>query len=223
VGPNYLVMELLEGETLAARLKRGKLSVDDSIKYGAQIADAPRRSALQRDHPSGSEARQYLLGKAGAKVLDFGLAKSTDSETVTGSNAVMGTPAYMLLNKAEERRPTPVPTSTALGLVLYEMAAGHRPAQGSPPVLDGLPDKFAHVVERCLTREPENRWQTARDVKAELEWAVLASNTQPVSAEAIVKSSHRRLAWLGVAGAVVTASLAGFAWAHFRENVSGDE
>ena len=95
VGPNYLVMELLQGETLAAKLKHGKLTIEQTFLWGREIADA-----LAAAHAKGIVHRDIkpaniILTKAGVKVLDFGLAKSAEDESLTGSNLVMGTPAYM--------------------------------------------------------------------------------------------------------------------------------
>ena len=97
VGPDYLVMELCEGETLAARLKRGKLSIQETVRYGAQIADAlsaaHAKGIVHRDLKPGN----VMLTKAGVKVLDFGLAKIehrvTDEEqthTMTAAGAILG-------------------------------------------------------------------------------------------------------------------------------------
>src|SRR3989454_1146236 len=101
VGPSYLVMELVEGETLAARLKKGKLSIHDTLRYGAQIA-----AALAEAHSKGITHRDLkpgnvMITKNRVKVLDFGLAKSAGDQTLTGSNAVMGTPAYMAPEQLE--------------------------------------------------------------------------------------------------------------------------
>jgi len=166
VGPNYLVMELVEGDTLAARLKRGKLSIEQTIQYGAQIA-----SALSAAHAKGIVHRDLKPGnvmvtKAGVKVLDFGLAKSTQDETLTVANAVMGTPAYMAPEQREGKACDARTDIYALGLVLSEMATGTRARQA-----DSLPEKLAHVMDRCLAQDPEDRWQSARDVWSELEWA----------------------------------------------------
>jgi len=170
VGPNYLVMELCEGETLAARLKRAKLSIQETLRYGAQIADA-----LAAAHAKGITHRDLkpgniMLTKTGVKVLDFGLAKSPQDETLTGSRVVLGTPAYMAPEQREGKECDARSDIYSLGLVLYEMAAGKRMLQGQPPAAETFPPRLAHVVERCLADDPENRWQTARDVKAELEW-----------------------------------------------------
>src|SRR5215813_9326348 len=95
VGPNYLVMELVEGETIAARLKSGPIPLNTALQYALQIA-----AALVEAHGKGIVHRDLkpsniMVGKSGIKVLDFGLARSGQDETVTGSHMIMGTPAYM--------------------------------------------------------------------------------------------------------------------------------
>ncbi len=101
VGPNYLVMELVEGETLAARLKRGPLPIETVRQYGAQIlaalAEAHSKGVVHRDLKPGN----IMIGKSGVKVLDFGIAKSGADQTVTDSGKVMGTPAYMAPEQRE--------------------------------------------------------------------------------------------------------------------------
>ena len=103
VGPNYLVMELVEGETIAARLKKGKLSIDDTLCYGAQIAEAlaaaHARGITHRDLKPGN----VMITKAGVKVLDFGLAKSSRDDSLTGTNVALGTPAYMAPEQLEAK------------------------------------------------------------------------------------------------------------------------
>ena len=174
IGPNYLVMELVEGETLAVRLKKGPLPMELVVRYGAQLADA-----LAAAHAKGIVHRDLkpaniMATKFGIKVLDFGLAKTAHADdTVTASHVAVGTPAYMPPEQSEGK-PCDVRTDIfALGLVLYEMATGKRAsvAPGRAGVMDGLPIQFAHVVERCLEKDPENRWQSAADVRAELAWA----------------------------------------------------
>ena len=160
VGENYLVMELVEGETLGARLKKGALPMDQVLRYGAEIADA-----LAAAHAKGITHRDLkpgniMLAKNGVKVLDFGLARSTHDETLTLTNAVMGTPAYMA---PEQREGLPCDARTdiyALGLILAEMATGKRQST------EGISGPFGHVVERCLAKEPDDRWQSARDVQS---------------------------------------------------------
>jgi eukaryotic-like serine/threonine-protein kinase len=173
IGPNYLVMELVEGETLAARLRKGRFSVEQTVQYGAQIAEA-----LAEAHAHGITHRDLkpgnvMLTKSGVKVLDFGLAKSVQDETLTLANAVMGTPAYMAPEQMEGKSCDARTDIYALGLILVEMATGKRKST------DGLSGPFAHVMERCLEHDPARRWQAASDVKAELEWAGKATLESP--------------------------------------------
>ncbi len=177
VGPNYLVMELVEGETLAARLKKGRLSIDDTLRYGSQIA-----AALAEAHAKGITHRDLkpgniMITKSGVKVLDFGLAKlqTQPGEMLTATNVVMGTPAYMAPEQLEGKAADARMDLYALGLVLHEMATGKRPQQQQPAALDALPRQFAQVVERCLAQDPDNRWQSARDLKAALEMIAIPS------------------------------------------------
>ena len=176
VGPNYLVMELCAGETLAARLKRGKLSIDDTLRYGQQIADAlaaaHSKGIVHRDLKPGN----IMLGKSGVKVLDFGLAKSTQDETLTGTSMVMGTPAYMAPEQREGKECDARSDIYSLGLVLYEMATGKRVEQGQAPPLETLPPQLAQVIERCLAQDAGERWQSAQDVAVVLK---LAEKNQP--------------------------------------------
>ena len=184
VGPNYLVMELVDGETLAAKLQRGKLSINDTLLYGGQIA-----AALAEAHSKGITHRDLkpgnvMITKNGVKVLDFGLAKSVEDQTVTASNAVMGTPAYMAPEQLEGKGCDARTDIYTLGLVLREMATGQRGAPGQAMSMQGVPEKLAHVIGRCLAKDPEDRWQSARDVKAELEWSARADTEALRSAKA---------------------------------------
>ena len=207
VGPGYLVMELVEGETLAARLQKGRLPIDLVLRYGNQIADA-----LATAHASGIIHRDLKPGnlmvtKSGIKVLDFGLAKITHvDETLTASHVIQGTPAYMAPEQLEGSTHCDARTDIyALGLVLYEMATGKRLKQGEVVSLEGLPERFAHVLEKCVKSEPEDRWQSARDVRSELEWA-----SKSPALESRSKLSLRwawALAALACAGLVIAAIL----------------
>ncbi|HLN00455.1 MAG TPA: protein kinase [Bryobacteraceae bacterium] len=203
VGPNYLVMELVDGETLAARLKRGKLSIEQTIRFGTQIADA-----LAAAHAKGIIHRDLkpaniMLTKSGAKVLDFGLAKSAVDQTLTGAGVVMGTLAYMAPEQFEGKKADARTDIYALGLVLSEMAMGKRSekSEGLPPALDRL-------LRRCLEHDPDERWQSARDLKWELE----SSAGAPMAA-----SSRSRNALLTGAFGLVTLLLAALILLRFRE------
>jgi serine/threonine protein kinase len=209
VGPNYLVMELVEGETIAARLKRGSLSIDDTLRYGAQIAEA-----LAAAHARGITHRDLkpanvMVTKSAVKVLDFGLAKSSRDDSLTASNVAMGTPAYMAPEQLEAKDCDARTDLYALGLLLFEMATGKRAPQGTPPQLDSLPERLAHVVELCLAKDPDQRWQDALDVKHELEWAAIGS--APVE-----HSGSSSRVWLVVSGLSILL-LFTLALVHFRE------
>lgn len=164
VGPNYLVMELVEGETLSARLKRGKMQIGDTIRFGAQIAEA-----LAVAHAKGIVHRDLkpsniMLTKSGVKVLDFGLAKSTLDPNLTATGGVMGTPAYMAPERLEGKEADARSDIYALGLILSEMLTGKR---SQAP--ENLPAALDPVVKRCMEPDPDDRWQCARDLKWELE------------------------------------------------------
>jgi Tol biopolymer transport system component len=206
VGPNYLVMELVEGETLAARLKKGALSIDLVLRYGAQIADA-----LAAAHGKGITHRDLkpgnvMIAKSGVKVLDFGLAKSQQDATLTASHVVMGTPAYMAPEQLEGKDCDARTDIYSLGLVLYEMAMGKRAVQGHLPPMEQLPPQLAHTIERCLSQDPDDRWQSARDLEAALE--MISVPAFKVSAPPNLGTQR----WLvaGLVAAAVLVFMAGF-------------
>ena len=217
IGPDYIVMEFVEGETLAARIGKGALPVSDVLRYGAQIAGALAAAHDKNITHRDLKPANVMIAKNGVKVLDFGLAKrSTPDGTLTASGAVMGTPAYMA---PEQLKGHPADARTdifALGLTLYEMATGKHIVPGHTPVMDALPPRFTHVVERCLEHEVENRWQSARDVKAELEWAVTEQSGGDARAGAAASVTPPKRMWMrlamAAAGVAVTAVLV---WALF--------
>src|SRR5688572_26948673 len=231
VGDDYLVMELLEGENLAERLAKGPLPLGDVLKYGAQIAEA-----LDRAHRAGIVHRDLkpgnvMITKAGAKLLDFGLAKSSGltvdphSETVQHNNTltqegtILGTFQYMAPEQLEAEEADARTDIFALGAVLYEMATGKRAfagktktsliaaivgAQPQPlsQILPLTPPALDHVIQKCLEKERDDRWQSAHDVAEELKWIAAT----PVD-EKVTRSRAARLA---VATAIVLAlALAG--------------
>jgi eukaryotic-like serine/threonine-protein kinase len=166
VGPNYLVMELVEGETLAARLKRGKLSLRETIRFGSQIAEA-----LAAAHSKGIVHRDLkpaniMLTKSGVKVLDFGIAKFALDPDPGASSDMEGTPAYMAPEQLEGKEADARSDIYALGLLLSEMLTGKRSQHP-----EDLPRALERVMKRCLEPDPEERWQSARDLKWELKRA----------------------------------------------------
>jgi serine/threonine protein kinase/tetratricopeptide (TPR) repeat protein len=165
VGPNYLVMELVEGETLAARLKSGALPVSTALQYASQIAaalaEAHAKGIVHRDLKPGN----IMIANTGVKVLDFGLASLQGDQTLTGEGMVMGTPAYMA---PEQREAKPADARTdifAFGCVLYEMLTGERAAHPRTRIRSRTLDT---IVSRCLEADPGHRWQSAADVQQAL-------------------------------------------------------
>jgi serine/threonine protein kinase/Tol biopolymer transport system component len=196
----YLVFELLEGETLAARLARGPLAIGQLLRIGTEIADAleaaHRQGIVHRDLKPGN----VMLTTAGAKLLDFGLAKHTigpaaeaisKSQTVSASataqGTIVGTPQYMA---PEQVLGQPVDSRTdlfAFGAVLYEMATGRKAFEGStavsvlakilesdpPPLTTHIPSAIPaldHLIRVCLAKDRNDRWQSAHDILVQLRW-----------------------------------------------------
>ncbi len=218
VGPNYLVMELCEGETLAARLKRGKLSIQETLRYGTQIADALSAAHAKEIVHRDLKPHNVMVGKSSIKVLDFGLAKSQHDKTLTALPAVMGTPAYMAPEQREGQECDARTDIYSLGLVLYEMATGKRADQQQMPPLDQLPEKLAHAIERCLAPDPDGRWQSAADLRAELEWVGKSPLQAPAPQSALHPSPKRGIGWLWPAVSAVSLGAAvTLAVVHFRE------
>src|SRR6476661_415599 len=197
VGPNYLVMEYVEGTPL-----KGPLPLDQTLKYAAQICDAldaaHKKNIIHRD----LKPANILVTKAGIKLLDFGLAKlgtsgigqapkslddATLSMALTGKNEIVGTLYYMspeqLQAQATGQEIDGRSDIFSFGLVLYEMLTGKRAFEGSSPasviaaimerpapsVSDIAPPPLDHILQRCLAKDPEDRWQSARDLKVSLE------------------------------------------------------
>lgn len=188
IGPNYLVMEYLDGTPI-----KGPLPLVQVLKYGAQICDAldaaHRKNIIHRDLKPGN----ILLTKAGIKILDFGLAKmnapvnmdeGTLTKGLTGKGEILGTLNYMSPEQLQGGEVGPSSDIFSLGLVLYEMLTGKRAFDGSSPasaiaailerptpsVIDVAPPELDRLLQRCLEKDPQNRWQNGRDLKTELEW-----------------------------------------------------
>ena len=165
IGPNYLVMELVEGETLAARLKSGALPVKTALRYASQIlaalAEAHEKGITHRDlKPS-----NIMIAKSGIKVLDFGLAKSEQDVTLTASHMVMGTPAYMAPEQREGKLADARSDIYSFGCVLNEMVTGARVSAQRKRIGSR---KIERIVSRCLEEDPGRRWQSAAELERTL-------------------------------------------------------
>ena len=159
-GTEYLVMELLEGETLAARLVKGALPLEQTLRFGVEIADAldkaHRQGIVHRDLKPGN----VMLTKSGVKLLDFGLAKVLDpkgpvesltsvptaAKDVTEAGAILGTLSYMAPEQLEGKKADPRTDIFAFGAMLYEMATGRKAFSGSGR---------ASLISSIMTTEPQ--------------------------------------------------------------------
>jgi eukaryotic-like serine/threonine-protein kinase len=200
-GTEFLVMEYLEGETLAARLQKGAMPLDAVLKIGVQVAGAldkaHRQGIVHRDLKPGN----IMLTRAGAKLLDFGLAKSavppatvatltapaTAATPVTQQGAIVGTFQYMSPEQVQGQEVDARSDIFSFGSVLHEMVTGRRAFPGksqlsvASAILEKEPEPIGtlqpltpptleRAVKRCLAKEPDDRWQTARDLELELRW-----------------------------------------------------
>jgi len=187
VGPNFIVMELVEGETIAARLQRGPLPLNTAILYASQIAaaltEAHGKGIVHRDLKPGN----IMIAKSGVKVLDFGLARSGEDETaVTESRVVMGTPAYMAPEQREGKLADARTDIYSFGCVLYEMLTGARPG----PQRRRIPSrKLERIVRRCLEEDPGRRWQSATELERELADDAIGSRGKRLLAAACLLTS----------------------------------
>ena len=254
-GVDFLVMEYLEGETLADRLRNGTVPLKEALRIGIEVCEAleaaQRVGIVHRDLKPGN----IMLTKSGAKLMDFGLAKAAAStpesrsasapllsaaktmseatplSPLTTAGTLIGTIQYMSPEQIEGKEADARSDLFALGAVLYEMATGKRPFEGksqisvASAILEKDPEPmrtikpltpaaFEHVVETLLAKDPEGRFQSAHDVRLELEWIGknLPQLTAP-AAEIVTKSSLAWLPWSVAAIALVVAI--GLAVVHF--------
>ena len=196
----YLVMEYLEGETLSDRLARGPLPLEQSLRYGGEIADAldkaHRQGIVHRDLKPGN----VMITKSGVKLLDFGLAKAMapaaaqssltalpTQQGLTQEGTILGTFQYMAPEQLQGKDADGRADIFAFGAVLYEMATGRKAFSASnqaslitaimsaePPPISSVapmsPPALDRLVKTCLAKDPEDRWQSAGDVGKELRW-----------------------------------------------------
>jgi len=220
-GVDYLVMECVEGETLAKRLEKGPLPLEQVLKYGAQIADA-----LDKAHRSGVVHRDLkpgniMLTASGAKLLDFGLAKpaaplvtgatltaAIQQSPVTEQGAIVGTFQYMSPEQVEGKELDGRSDIFSLGAVLYEMVTGKRAFEGKshlsvasailekePAPISSVkpltPPALEHAVKKSLAKLPDERWQSAGDLASELKWAAESGTKDAARGDAAINNKWR--------------------------------
>jgi serine/threonine protein kinase len=230
----YLVMEYLEGETLAERLLKGPLPLEQTLRYGTQIADAldkaHRQGIVHRDLKPGN----VMITKSGVKLLDFGLAKTLERSldatgreqtaaaqhpmvrrnltslptALTQEGTILGTFQYMAPEQLEGKEADARADIFAFGCVLYEMATGKKAFPGAtqasvvssilrdePPAISKLqamsPPALDRIVQDCLAKDPEDRWQSAGDVAKELKWIAEGAPPGVAVASAIASGMGR--------------------------------
>jgi eukaryotic-like serine/threonine-protein kinase len=220
-GTHFLVMELLQGESLAERLQKGPLPPDQVLRVGAQVA-----TALDRAHKQGIVHRDLkpgnvMLLKGGAKLLDFGLARTavdsdpiqgfteaTQARPLTQEGMILGTFQYMAPEQLEGQEADARTDIFALGALLYEMATGTRAFQGATKtsliaaivsshpapissVIGMAPPALDHIVRKCMEKDPEDRWQSAHDVASELRWLSEAGSQAGVATSITLRRKTR--------------------------------
>ena len=256
-GIDYLVMEYLEGQTLAQRVEKGALSLDQALQYATQIADAldkaHRQGIVHRDLKPGN----IMLTTQGAKLLDFGLAKlkppsavaslsmlPTQDSPMTAPGTILGTFQYMAPEQLEGQEADARTDLFAFGCVLYEMLTGRKAFEGKthasliaailqvePPLVSTIqpiaPRALDRVVKKCLAKQADDRWQSARDLRDELKWvaepgAMAGDASAAIPAKPAVPpvAWRRSLPWAVAAGALIVAIGVLVLWAPWRNVAS---
>src|SRR5882672_6685629 len=239
-GVDFIVMELVEGETLEQRLTKGPLPPDQTLRIAAQVADA-----LAKAHKMGFVHRDLkpanvMLTKTGAKLMDFGLAKQSvlaplaaaltemtmEHAKLTSESMLVGTFQYMAPEQLEGKEIDSRADIFALGELIYEMATGKPAFTGKsrasliaailttePPPMESLqpmtPIALGRIVKKCLAKDPDERWQSASDLAAELKWiADGGSQSSEAVRLPVANTARSRVSWI-VAGAFFLLALAG--------------
>ena len=247
-GVSFLVMEYLEGETLDQRLSRGPLPAEQVLRIAVEIAEAlekaHRQGIIHRDLKPGN----VMLTKAGAKLMDFGLAKLSAGPTpmaaalgeltaeykkLTSEGSIVGTFQYMAPEQLEGHEADARTDLFALGVVIYETLTGKPAFSGrtkasliasilssEPPAISTLqpmtPPALDRVVKRCLAKDPDERWQSAGDLAAELRWIAEGGSQAGIPAPVVKRRKLReQVGWLAAAAAVLLA--AGGYWLAYQQ------
>jgi eukaryotic-like serine/threonine-protein kinase len=245
-GIDFLVMEYLEGQSLADRLKKGPLPLEQVLQYAIEITaaldTAHKHGVIHRDLKPGN----IVLTKTGAKLLDFGLAKLrateadggltamvTQTTPLTGEGTILGTLQYMAPEQLEGADADARTDLFALGAVIYEMVTGRKAFEGrnqaslisaimtaQPPPISSpqtlAPPLLDHIVRTCLIKDPDARWQTAHDIMVELKWIAEGGSQAGIPAPVVTHRKGREL----LAWALALAAAFAFAYIamiHLRE------
>jgi Tol biopolymer transport system component len=232
-GRDFLVLEYLEGEALAERLKRGPLPRRELVDVATEIAEAlayaHRQGIVHRDL---KPANVLLTRSGGAKLLDFGVAtmRAATARTeggsglttiplpMAGEQGIVGTLSYLAPERLEGRQADRRSDVFAFGATLYEMATGRKAFEGNaearviasilssePQPIDpaaGIPEDFQWLVQNCLVKDPDARWQSMDDAAK-----VLKGITQTAGAELPGRDRRSPALWLSAA-ALIGAGLA---------------
>jgi serine/threonine protein kinase len=233
----YLVMEYLEGETVAERLLRGPLPLEQTLRFGIQIADALDKAHRQGIVHRDLKPSNVMITKSGVKLLDFGLAKAVAPATqpstltslptqlnLTQEGTILGTFQYMAPEQLEGKEADARTDIFAFGCVLYEMATGTKAFAGTsqasligailhtdpPPISTAQPmspPALDHIVKKCLAKDPEERWQNAADLASELNWIREGGSQTGVPAPVVSRRRSRERLVWIVAAVLLAATI----------------
>ncbi len=233
VGPNYIVMEYIEGPTLADHIEEGPVPLEEALAIARQIA-----AALEAAHEKGIVHRDLkpanikVRPDGTVKVLDFGLAKAGDAQEVTSrsptmmpgtqTGMILGTAGYMSPEQARGKEVDKRADIWAFGVVLYEMVTGKRLFPGEDivgvlagvirdePELSAAPRELVPVLQRCLQKDPAKRLRDIGDV-----WLPMANTPAPEVRERSAAAGRAGWGWIAAAFFAIAATAVSFM--HFRE------
>jgi serine/threonine protein kinase len=235
-GRHYITMEYVSGEDLKSMIRMsGQLSIGTAINIAKQICEgleeAHRSGVIHRDLKSNN----IMIDKEGyARIMDFGIARSLKAKSMTGPGVMIGTPEYMAPEQVEGKEVDQRSDIYALGIVLYEMLTGRLPFAGDNPFTIGIkqkseipedpknynariPEDLSRLILKCLEKKPDSRYQTAGELRSELnimEQAVptaerkLSERKPLTSKEITVTIGLKKLFWpILIAAALVVISV----------------